>query len=262
MFQQSSLLKIVLLSFLLLTIPLALAVERQDQVSLIPDLIAVSDPGNVPDSFGYGSVSGSFLLSKCQITVDQWACFMNSVYVDPEDKNDFRGLYHPEMFDDKNPSSLLQVSITKTTNKPGSQQKWTYSPRSVKSGFFWTTVTNYGSSPITNIPLDDEKRYCNWCEHGSPHAATLEEALDVTENGVYDFTDGKEGELVNEALCMGSDPMQGDGGMKIAALSDQGKEAPLSNLGVNEQTTLSTIRPAHKNSSNLFLESLKDTASA
>lgn len=174
MFLSSSLLKKILLFSVLLNMSLALAKENLSKESTC--------------------------LSKYPITADQWALFLNSVHVDPADQNDVRDLYHPEMFDDGNSSSLLQVNITKKSNKSDDQQQWTYSARHVTSGFFWTTTTSYGSHLITNIPLDDAKRYCNWCAHGSPHASTLEEALAVTENGVYDFTDGKKGDAVVDAI--------------------------------------------------------------
>ena len=394
--ERSLLLKIVLLFSFLLAMPLALAVERQGKESLIPDLLLVDDPGNVPDSSGYGAVSESFFLSKYPITVDQWAFFMNSVHVDPEDKNDFRELYHSEMRDDQNLSSSLQVGFMEEGKDSFDLQKSVYSARHLVSSFFPATIKSHGSFPITNMTPDDAKRYCNWCEHGFPQTITLEEALTVTENGAYDFTHGKKGDAVVGAIyslptadllykamyykggksnagywCY---PMQSDSlptdsffsfceqkregansalikynwlwkpytvyytgeapyltpvgffdgspgpyghydlggnvrvwtsssmatkegiaflalggsweetgdvlkktmackelflpgcyttiGMRIAALSDQRKAAPLANLGLQEPTTLPTSKPTNKNCSNLFWESLEDMACA
>lgn len=184
--------------------------------------------------------------------------FLNSVHVNPEDQNDVRDLYHPEMFDDQNPSSLLQVNVTKKSNSSDGQRQWSYSARHVTSGFFWTTTTSYASRSVTDIPPNDEKRYYNWCAHGSPYAATLEEALIATENGIYDFSDGKEGEFVEKGLCMESAAMQSGVGVKDVVLSDQSKTTSPANLELQEQKTLFTTKSANKDSGNLFFESLKD----
>jgi|GEM_PF-3845498 len=230
--------------------PLALAAEHQKKESPNSESMVVDDFSSTPNSSG--TVSEIFCSSHHPVTVNQWACFMNSVYVDPENKSDFRHLYHPEMFDDQNASSLLQVSITKQINKQASERKWTYSARSVRSGFFWTTVTNDGASPIVNITLDDAKRYCNWCEHGALHATSLEEALGMTESGVYDFTAEEEGVLIN-----GNDSMQSEMGGKVAAPSDQAQASLSSNLDLHDEVTLSASKTTNNNSNNLFLGSLE-----
>lgn len=257
MFHSSLLLSIILLFSFFLKVPLALAAERQNKESLASEWMLVDDSSSTPNSSG--TVSEIFLSSHHPVTVDQWACFMNSVYVDPENKNDFRGLYHPEMFDDQNTTSLLQISITKKTDRSGSQRKWTYSARSIRSGFFWTAVTNDGSSPIANITLDDEKRYCNWCEHGSPHAATLEEALAMTEKGVYDLADEQEEEVVHESFSTAASAIQSNGETKVPTASDQGKVEVFSRSASVEKvsSTSNEIKPASgQNSFYSFLESL------
>lgn len=169
----------------------------QARAGFIPELLVVGDPGNKPDTSGYGAVSELFYLSKCPVTVDQWALFMNAVYVSPNNPNDPRHLYHEVMVDDKNPFSSLELSVVEHNNDWS--DKGVYSARSLKSNFFPASVVTNGSFPITNITIEDAKRYCNWCEHGCPQTTSLEEALTVTESGAYDFTNGREGEPINGA---------------------------------------------------------------
>lgn len=202
MLSSSSLLKTIFLIFLFIKIESSLMAESHSVSAnhlLVPEFVLVGDPGNDPDLSGYGAVSESFFLSKYPITVDQWAFFMNCVHVEPEDQSDFRGLYHSEMCDDQNDFASLQTCFSGIEDELG-KQKIAYVARSLKSNFFSTKVTTRGSFPITNITPDDAKRYCNWCEHGCPQTTTLEEALAVTENGAYDFTNGKKGETVIGAI--------------------------------------------------------------
>ncbi len=202
MFKQSPLLKATVLFFLFLTIQVALGTESSHQEissKLIPELVLVADPGNAPDASGHGAVSESFFLSKYPITVDQWAFFMNCVYVDPANQHDLRGLYHSEMCTDDNEYASLQVTCYEEKDN-ASKRSATYCARSLNSNFFSEKIRNRGTFPITNITMDDAKRYCNWCEHGCPQASTLEEALAVTENGAYDFTGGKKGDPIVGAV--------------------------------------------------------------
>ena len=186
-------------------------------LSLIPELISVGDPGNPADSLtGLGAVQEPFQIGKYDVTILQWATFLNAVHVVEGDPNDPRHLYHKEMFQGDTPTSFLKTTsmlfktaVDRIYRIDFEERKFsTFFPRGWEGTYDWALSMNrirtkdpsayYDASlPITGISFDDAKRYINWLDHGAPFFSELnEETLKITETGTYDFTNGKQGELM------------------------------------------------------------------
>ncbi len=109
--------------------------------------VTVGDPGNPPDKTGYGAVAYEFQISKFEITVKQYADFLNSV----------------------------------AANDP--RQLWTSSQKIDRVGgpgaFRYEVQAGEGNKPITHISFPDAMRFANWMHNGTGKADT--------ETGVYDI---------------------------------------------------------------------------
>jgi formylglycine-generating enzyme required for sulfatase activity len=109
--------------------------------------VTVGDPGNPPDKTGYGAVAYEFQISKFEISVKQYADFLNSVAA-----NDPHQLWYG----------------ARKINRVGSPGAFRYE---VESG--------EENKPVTFISFPDAMRFANWKHNGSGKADT--------ETGVYDI---------------------------------------------------------------------------
>lgn len=188
--------------------------EFSGALSVIPELVAVGDAGNLPDPLtGLGAVQEPFQIGKYPVTVLQWATFLNAVHVVEGNTDDPRNLYHEEMFDPNNQSSCLS-KISGVVRKKISSTDFTGHVTTLffPKEFGMELGHYYASLPMTGLSIDDCKRYLNWLHNGAPDYVKLcqndppfvqftlsPKLLAITETGAYDFTEGHHGELMKGA---------------------------------------------------------------
>jgi formylglycine-generating enzyme required for sulfatase activity len=136
----------------------------------------VGDPGNTPDptvmvtdtTSGYGSVGYLYSIGIYDVTLTQYAAFLNAVA-----KTDPYAVYD---------SRLASAAHIKGIARTGSSGSYVY------------TVIGSGQKPVTYVSWLDAARFCNWLHNGQP--ATGVENANTTEEGAYkldgDTTGGRE----------------------------------------------------------------------
>ncbi len=124
------------------------------------EMVTVADEGNAPDTTGYGAVDYEYRIGKYDVTVGQYAAFLNAVAAD-----DTYGLYNTQMSDYPNTAGIA---------RSGSSGSYAYS-----------VIDNSGSSenrPITWVSWFDAARFANWMANGQPVGAQVKT---TTEDGAY-----------------------------------------------------------------------------
>ncbi len=120
------------------------------------DTVQVGNAGNPADpATGYGAVSYVYNLSKFEVTIAQYAEFLNAVA-----RTDTYGLYHPDMALDPNVAGILRFST------PGS----------------YVYVPTGGNRPVTQVNWGDAARFVNWLHNGQPIGP---QGPGTTEDGAY-----------------------------------------------------------------------------
>lgn len=127
------------------------------------DPVQVADAGNQGDSsaYGWGAVNYEFWIGKNDVTVGEYAIFLNAVA-----QKDPLHLYDARMWSAAWP--LIQRS------GPDAQGNFSYQAS--------RTTSRY---PIIFINYKNAQRYCNWLENGKPSG---NEVAGITETGAYDLT--------------------------------------------------------------------------
>lgn len=120
------------------------------------DTVHVGYIGNPSDSTGYGSVGYEYWIGKYEVTLNQYAGFLNAVAA-----TDTYSLYNPNMAANANVAGILQG---------GSSGSYTYS------------VVGSGDRPVTFVSWFDAARFANWLHNGQPTGA---QTSATTENGAY-----------------------------------------------------------------------------
>lgn len=120
------------------------------------EMVEVGNPGNVSDDYGNGAVSYVYDIGKYEITVSQYAEFLNAVA-----KQDTYGLYDERM--------EAGCGIT----REGNELEYSYV---VQSG--------HSNKPISYVNLADACRFVNWLQNKQP-TGTQDET--TTESGTYQF---------------------------------------------------------------------------
>lgn len=115
-----------------------------------------ADPGNTSDPDVYGAVANPFRIGKYEVTLAQYAAFLNAVAA-----TDTYDLYDPGVLKD------TQVAGIQQSGAPGSL---TYS------------VVGSGTRPVTYVDWFDAARFCNWLHNGRPNG--MQDA-GTTERGAY-----------------------------------------------------------------------------
>jgi len=64
-------------------------------------LVTVGDPGNAPDTTGFGAVAYPYRIGRHLVTIGQYAAFLNAVAA-----TDTHGLYDPAMASDLNTAGI------------------------------------------------------------------------------------------------------------------------------------------------------------
>lgn len=128
------------------------------------EMVTVGDAGNRPSVYGYGEVNWEYQIGTYEVTIQQYADFLNAVAV-TEDPYD---LYDQRMASDLNSAGILRTS--------GS------------SGYIYTVMDNGGNSasrPITYVSWYDAARFANWMANGQPIGVTASGTS--TEDGAYEL---------------------------------------------------------------------------
>ena len=137
---------------------LALASRPNRLVTI--ETVTVGDAGNAADSStGYGAVANVFAIGKYEVTIGQYATFLNAV--DPGGTNP-NGIYNSEMATNLN---IAGISFT----------------AAAAVGSKYSVMNNGGSSsnrPITFVSWFDAARFANWMNNGATVGAS-------TETGAY-----------------------------------------------------------------------------
>jgi formylglycine-generating enzyme required for sulfatase activity len=141
---------------ILATLPICCAAARAGTVNI--DLVPVGDVMNIADSAtGVGSVSYPFSIGKYDVTVSQYASFLNSVAA----AADPYALFNSNMSTD-----LPTVGITRTSTSAG----------------FSYAVKGNGNVPVFDVTWASAARFCNWLANSQP---TGPEGPGTTETGSY-----------------------------------------------------------------------------
>lgn len=126
----------------------------QAQVSF--DWAFVGDPGNSPDTTGFGQVSYNYRISKHEVTNDQYRDFLNAV--------DVTGT---------NPNALYNAAMS--TDPRGGLDFDSVAPGGMK----YSSKPNMGNKPVLFVSILDGFRFVNWLENGQPTGGG------GTESGAY-----------------------------------------------------------------------------
>ncbi len=118
------------------------------------DMVTVGNPGNAADDTGHGSVSYVYQVGKYEVTVAQYAAFLNA-----KAATDYYGLYSESMQTDPLGSIII---------RSGDSGSYTYS-----------VVAGKENQPIRWVSLYDAMRFCNWLHNGQGDGDT--------ESGSYDM---------------------------------------------------------------------------
>jgi formylglycine-generating enzyme len=122
--------------------------------------VAVGDPGNEPDSTGYGAVPYTYQMGEFDVTVAQYTQFLNDVGA-----SDPYGLYSPSM----NPGSGIGSCGILRDGSPGS--------------YSYTYAAANADFPVNAVSWGSAARFCNWLDNGQP--STGVENASTTEDGSY-----------------------------------------------------------------------------
>lgn len=135
------------------------------------ELVAVRDAGNANDVTGYGGVSYDFRIGTYEVTIGQYAAFLNAVA-----KADPNNLYSTAMATNQ---TIAGISRT------GSSGSYAYG---VTGPFGATQIpqATAANRPITYVCWFDAARFANWMSNGQP---TGLQGPATTENGAYDLSD-------------------------------------------------------------------------
>jgi sulfatase modifying factor 1 len=146
------------IAWMILSALLAAGAARAGLVNL--ETVAVGDPGNTGDTTGFGAVAYEYRIGKYEVTINQYATFLNSVaQADPF------SLYSGFMNTDANIAGILRV---------GSSPTYSYS------------VIGDGERPIGAVSWFDAARFANWLHNGGTNGAS-------TETGAYTLNGASRG---------------------------------------------------------------------
>ena len=123
------------------------------------DLVQVNDAGNVADArTGYGAVAYPYQIGKYDVTMGQYAAFLNAV----ANTSDPYGLYSASMATATPTYGITQTSTT--------------------AGFVYAAKGNSANVPVTYVNWGDAARFVNWLANNEPNGP---EGPGTTETGTY-----------------------------------------------------------------------------
>ncbi|HEX7008566.1 MAG TPA: SUMF1/EgtB/PvdO family nonheme iron enzyme [Phycisphaeraceae bacterium] len=130
------------------------------QAAVSFDWAIIGDPGNAPDTTGYGAVDYVYRISTTEVTVGQYIEFLNAVAA-----SDPHGLYNIQM-------ATGVGGNAGGIARSGSPGSYTYGPLNGD--------TNWLNKPVSLISWEDAARFVNWLHNGQGNGDT--------ETGVYDMS--------------------------------------------------------------------------
>ncbi len=147
------------------------------------EMVTVGNPGNAGETWTYigtsdnnegpltfGAVPYEYRIGKYEVTISQYAAFLNAVAA-----TDTYGLYDIGLTENPNIAGISRAGL------PGS---YTYSPIG-PAGTMPFGADSPGNRPIARVGWDDAARFANWMSNGQP---TGEQGSWTTENGAYDLS--------------------------------------------------------------------------
>jgi sulfatase modifying factor 1 len=146
---------------------LTLAAPSQAQPLVTIDMVMVRDAGNAPDSTGYGAVDYDFAIGKYEVTIGQYAAFLNSVASVTSDSY-IVNLWVPDMTTNLNIAGISRSGSGTLANP------YRYS------------VIGSGNRPITYVNWFGAARFANWMHNGATNGAS-------TETGAYSLNGATSG---------------------------------------------------------------------
>jgi formylglycine-generating enzyme required for sulfatase activity len=134
------------------------------------ETVAVGDPGNAADFTGLGAVTNVFAIGKYEVTISQYATFLNSVASVTSDSY-IVNLWNANMATDLNIAGISR-SGSGTLASP-----YSYSVIG-PSGITPAGASSPGNRPISYVSWFDAARFANWMNNGATNGAS-------TETGAY-----------------------------------------------------------------------------
>jgi formylglycine-generating enzyme required for sulfatase activity len=132
--------------------------------------VTVGDAGHAPDKTGYGAVGYEFQMAKFEVTIGQYAEFLNAVAA-----NDPRGLWNASMgsalLTDNNQGGIrndLPVFI----NRNGAPGAYRYE-----------VIAGQERRPVVYVSFLDAMRFVNWLHNGQGKGDTETGAYDIAKHG-------------------------------------------------------------------------------
>ena len=150
---------------LALSLVILVAGDSQAQPLVNIETVTVGDPGNAADTNGYGSVAYAFRIGKHEVTIGEYAAFLNAVAA-----SDSYGLYNVRMAQDGAYRSIERLGV---------------------SGSYSYNVIGSANRPISFVSWHDAARFCNWLHNGAGIHSNTETgayALNGATSGAFQAT--------------------------------------------------------------------------
>ncbi|MEY2599337.1 MAG: hypothetical protein RLZZ142_1596 [Verrucomicrobiota bacterium] len=141
-----------------------IALIAQTASALELEWVVVSDPGNPADKTGYGAVAYAFEITKTEITLAQYAEFLNAVAA-----NDPHQLWRPDYKNAPRASMMRERTLIDRTGEPGSY-RYSVPPEAARQ-------------PVSYIGFFEAMRFANWIHNG--------QGLADTETGAYAISESR-----------------------------------------------------------------------
>jgi sulfatase modifying factor 1 len=135
------------------------------------ETVHVGDPGNAPDGVnGYGAVRYEFRMGRYEVTIGQYAAFLNAV-AQTNTNEHILNLWNPSMSSDATMAGISR-SGSGTASDP-----FVYSPMG-PIGIAPVGASSVENRPIAYVGWTSAARFCNWLHNGATNGAD-------TESGAY-----------------------------------------------------------------------------
>ena len=145
------------------------ASQIQAQPPVEIETVLVGDAGNAPDTTGYGAVAYDFSIGKYEVTIGQYAVFLNSVASVTSQTNLIQ-LWHKKMGEE------VRIAGISRTGSGTKEQPYRYA------------VVGSSNRPISYVSWLDAARFANWMHNGATNGASTETGaykLDGAVSGIF-----------------------------------------------------------------------------
>jgi formylglycine-generating enzyme required for sulfatase activity len=173
----------------------AFAVQSRAQSPLVTiDTVAVGDPGNAADTTGYGAVTNVFAIGKYEVTISQYATFLNSVASVTSDSY-IVDLWNVNMMDNNPSIAGISRSGAGIIADP-----YVYAEIG-PVGLTPPGASSAGDRPISYVSWFDAARFANWMNNGATNGASTETGaytLNGATSGIFAVNPGATWSLPSE----------------------------------------------------------------